>query len=105
MTKAERTRIGFPENFRNSAKFGKVNGQRGPHTYCYPKVKSVYNFDSKLIDNFQELVEQLFTLPPGKEIPERTSSRLLKLRPCLQFMISGRLNRGPAAAEEEGTST
>jgi len=72
VTKAERTRIGFPENFRHSAIFGKVRGQRGPHTYCYPK----------------ELVEQLF--PPGKEIPERTSSRL---------------SRGGPAAEEEGTPT
>ena len=77
MTKAERTRIGFPENFRHSAVFGKVRGQRGPHTYCYPKVKSVYKFDPEIIDYLQELVEQLF--PPGTEIPERTSSRLLEL--------------------------
>ena len=77
VTKAERTRIGFPENFRHSAIFGKVRGQRGPHTYCYPKVKSVYKFDPEIIDYLQELVEQLF--PPGTEIPERTSSRLLEL--------------------------
>ena len=33
MTKAERTRIGFPENFRHSAIFGKVRGQRGQMLY------------------------------------------------------------------------
>ena len=55
VTKAERTRIGFPENFRHSAVFGKVRGQRGPHTYCYPKVKSVYNI--KELVPFTQLVK------------------------------------------------
>ena len=33
VTKAERTRIGFPENFRHSAIFGKVRGQRATFPY------------------------------------------------------------------------
>ena len=45
VTKAERTQIGFPENYRHIARFGKIRGQRGPHTYCYPKVNSVYKLD------------------------------------------------------------
>ena len=49
VTKAERTQIGFPENFPHIARFGKIRGQRGPHTYCYPKVKSVYKLDKILI--------------------------------------------------------
>lgn len=57
VTKAERTQIGFPENYRHIARFGKIRGQRGPHTYCYPK----------------DLVEQLF--PMEKEMPERASVR------------------------------
>ena len=100
VTKAERTQIGFPENYRHIARFGKIRGQRGPHTYCYPKVKSVYKLDKILILKIFRIWWNSFFLLRRKCLSAHLSGWLNC--PQTRNSLCGRFSGSPAT--EDGTS-